>query len=256
MLHTPPPGTRFYRVTDRGRSWPDVLSRAGAYFSFGGRYNRVQQKTVYASEDPLVSIAEYAFHQAVDLQRLVGGGPLSAHPPLPHPPLPLVSEHFLWCFTLRNAPPVVDLEDPVALHTFHHRPHEMLNPSSEDYHRTAMLADLVRHHPHPHHPIAGGILAPSIRTPPTPHYTPQQHIFFVPHDVLAIPGTLVRRWKLTIEFADAAGHHVTPATRDIDWARPRFSVRGAHLPVPAFAPRPHAHPFTPGTWYQTEINFA
>lgn len=58
MLHTPPRGPRFYRVTDRGRSWPDVLSGAGAYFSFGGRYNRVQQKTVYASEDPLVSIAE------------------------------------------------------------------------------------------------------------------------------------------------------------------------------------------------------
>ena len=36
-------------------------------------------------------------------------GPLSAHPSLPAPPLPLVSEHFLWCFTLRNAPPVVDV---------------------------------------------------------------------------------------------------------------------------------------------------
>src|SRR5436305_8251307 len=86
MLHTPPPGTRFYRVTDRGRSWPDVLSGAGAYFSFGGRYNRVHQKTVYAAEDPLVSITEYAFHQAVDWQRLVGGGPLRAQSSSPTQP--------------------------------------------------------------------------------------------------------------------------------------------------------------------------
>jgi hypothetical protein len=232
-----------------------VLSGAGAYFSFGGRYNRVQQKTVYATEDPLVGITEYAFHQAVDLQRLIGGGPLSAQPPLP-PPLPLVSEHFLWCFTLRNAPQVIDVEDPIALHTFGHRLHELMNPSSEDYHRTAMLADLIRHHPNPHHPVAGGILAPSVRTPASPAYAPRQHIFFVPHNVPAIPGTLVRRWKLTIEFADAAGQSVTPATRDIDWTRPWFRVGGARLPVPAFAPRPHSQPCTPGAWYQIEINFA
>jgi RES domain len=169
MLHTPPRGTRFDRVTDRGRSWPDVLSGAGAYFSFGGRYNRVlQHRTVYTSEDPLVSIAEAAFHQAVDWQTLIGGGPLSAQPPLPSPPLPLVSEHFLWCFTLRNAPQVVDVEDPVALHTFQHRAYELLNPSSEDYHRTAMMADLIRHHPDPQHPVAGGILAPSVRAPASP----------------------------------------------------------------------------------------
>jgi RES domain len=172
MLHTPLPGTPFYRVTDRGRTWPDVLSGAGAYFSFGGRYNRVHQKTVYAAEDPLVSIAEYAFHQALDLQRLIGGGPLSAHPPLPQPPLPLVSEHFLWCFTLQNAPPLLDVEHPTALHTFHHGPFEVLNPSAENYHRTAMLADLVRHHPNPHHPAAGGILAPSVRTPSSPGDSP------------------------------------------------------------------------------------
>jgi hypothetical protein len=256
MLQTPPPGTQFYRVTERGRSWLDVLSGAGAYFSFGGRYNRVHQKTVYATEDPLVSITEYAFHQAVDLQKLVGGGPLSTHPPLLRPPLPLVSEHFLWCFTLRDAPQVVEVEDPVARHTFHHFPHELLNPSSEDYHRTAMMADRIRTHPNPHHPIAGGILAPSVRTPASPDYTPRQHIFFVPPNVLAIPGTRVRRWKLTLEFRDVAAHSVTPNTRDIDWPRPWFRLGGAHLPVPAYAPRPRSHPFTRATWYQIEIKFA
>jgi hypothetical protein len=256
MLHTPAPGTPFYRVTDRGRSGSDVLSGAGAYFSFGGRYNRVQQRTVYAAEDPLVSIAEYAFHHAIHLQTLIGGGPLSAHPPLPPPRLPLASEHFLWCFTLRNAPQVVDVEDAVALHTFHHRPYELVNPSSRDYHRTAMLADLIRHHPNPHHPIAGGIIAPSVRTPPSPGYTPRQHVFFVPHNVLAIPGTLLRRWKLTIEFRDVAGQNVTSQTRGIDWARPWFRLGGARTPVPAFPQRPHSQPCAPGAWYQIEIKFA
>src|SRR5439155_22343689 len=111
----PAPGTRFYRVTGSDQSWPAVLSGAGAYYSFGGRYNRVHQRTVYAAEDPLVSIAEAAFHQTVDWQKWIGGGPLSAPPKLA-PPLPLLTEHFLWCFTLREAPQVVDLEDPAALH--------------------------------------------------------------------------------------------------------------------------------------------
>ena len=255
MLQTPLPGAQFYRVTDRGRAWSDVLSGAGAYFSFGGRYNRVQQKTVYAAEDPLVSISEYAFHQAVDLQKFIGGGPLSTHPPLPRPPLPLVSEHFLWCFTLQNAPKMVDVEDLVARQTFHHYSHELLNPSSENYHRTAMLADMIRHHPNPHHPVAGGILAPSVRTSPSPGYTPRQHIFFVPHNVLAIPGTRVRRWKLTLEFRDMAFHSVAPNTRDIDWTRPWFRLGGARLPVPAFAQRPLSHSYLPGMWYQIEIKF-
>jgi RES domain len=255
MLQTPPRGTLFYRVTDSGQSWPDVLSGVGAYFSFGGRYNRVHQKVVYAAEDPLVSIAEYAFHQAVELHMLIGGGPLSAHPPLAQPPLPFVSEHLLWCFTLRNAPPVLDVEDPVALHTFHHRPYELLNPSSEDYHRTSMLADLIRQHPNPQHPVAGGILAPSVRTPASPGYTPRQHIFFLPPNVLTIPGRLLRRWRLTIEFRDVAGHTVTPQTRDIAWARPWFRLSGARTPVPTFPQRPHSHPFASGTWYQTEIKF-
>jgi hypothetical protein len=131
----------------------------------------------------------------------------------------------------------------------------LLNPSSENYHRTAMLADMIRHHPNPHHPVAGGILAPSVRTPPSPGYTPRQHIFFVPHNVLAILGTRVRRWKLTLEFKDMAFHGVGPNTRDIDWTRPWFRLGGARLPVPAFAQRPLSHSYLPGMWYQIEIKF-
>ena len=255
MLHALDPGTPFYRVTEPRSSWPRVLSGAGAYFSSGGRYNRVHQQTVYASEDPLVSIAEYAFHVAVEQQKSIGGGPLTESARLP-PGLPLISEHLLWCFTLGIVPKVVDVEDPVALQTFGHRPYELLNPSSKDYHRTAMLADFIRHYCMAHHPIPGDILAPSVRTPAGPGHNPRQHIFFVPHDSLALSGTQVRRWTLTIEFRDTAARSVTTHTRDIDWSRPWVRLGGARRPVPAFARRPGSHPLMPGTWYQVEVKFA
>ncbi len=256
MLQTLNPGTLLYRVTDQSLPWPGVLSGAGAYFSAGGRYNRIHQKTVYAAEDPLVSIAEYAFHRAVNLQKVIGGGPLSASP-LDPPKLPLALDHLLWCFTLGIAPQVVDVEDPVALQTFGHRPHELLNPSSQDYHRTAMLADLIRHYCMTRHPTRGR--HPRSLRPDAglgPGYTPRQQILFVPHDALILSGTQVRRWTLTIEFRDTAGQSVTNSTRDIDWSRPWIRLGGARRPVPAFSHHPGARPFKPGTWYQVEVKFA
>ena len=87
MFRTVGGRTRFYRVTDVGRTWQDVISGVGSYFSSGGRYNRIQQRTVYASADPLVSLAEAAFHQAVKWQMRIGQGSLSVLPPLPRPSL-------------------------------------------------------------------------------------------------------------------------------------------------------------------------
>jgi RES domain-containing protein len=81
-------------VTAADRIWPDVLSGAGSYFSAGGRYNRIHQRTVYAAEDPVVSVCEYAFHHAVALQRLLGCGPLNGVP-IVSPPVRLVTEHTL-----------------------------------------------------------------------------------------------------------------------------------------------------------------
>jgi hypothetical protein len=253
MLTTPPPGALFYRVTGKERKWQEVLSGAGSYFSSGGRYNRVQQKTVYASEDPLVSISEYAFHEAVQLQRALGGGPLTS-PPLPPPPPPFVSEHLLWCFTLPRPPVVVDVEDSAAIQAFGHRPYELLNPTSGDYHQTAMLADLIRQ-PNSRHTDVWGILAPSVRTPALAGYTPRQHIFFVPHDATAIAGKQVRRWTLTLEFADTRGKSVTAQTREINWARPWFRLGGARVAVPAYGRRPGAHPLAVGGWQQVGIRF-
>ena len=151
---------------------------------------------------------------------------------------------------------VVDLEDPVALQTFGHRSYERLNPSSQNYHRTAMLADLIRHYCLARRLIPGGILAPSVQTPTTPGYKPWQHIFFLPHDALAIPGTPVRRWTLTVEFRDMAGRSVTNSTRDIDWSRSWIRLGGARRPLPAYAPRPGAHPYVVGAWYSIALKFA
>jgi len=254
MLHTPARGTLFYRVTADTASWSDVLSGAGSYYSPGGRYNRAHQRTVYAAEDPLVSISEYAFHVALDLQRSIGAGPLTGPPTSVSVGLPLLKPHFLWCFTLQNAPPLVDVEDPLALQTYRHHLFELLNPTSQDYHRTAMLADLIRH-PNPQHPGIGGILAPSVRTAAPPGYVPQQQIFFVPHNTLALRGKRIRRWTLTLEFGDTAGQSVTARTRDIDWSRPWFRLGGAQVPVPAYRNRPQAQPYAVGNWYQIDIRF-
>jgi hypothetical protein len=243
-------------MAGRLRSWPDVLTGAASYFTYGGRYHRVHQKTVYAALDPLVSITEYAFHDAISLQELVGGGPLSAPPRSSRLDPPLVSRHLLWCFTLSDAAQLVDVEDLVALQTFQHRPYELVNPTPDAYHRTTSLADLVRQYGISHHPTPGGILAPSVRTPSSPGYTPRQHVFFVPHDALALSGAQVRRWTLTIEFRDTVGRSVTPQTRDIEWSRPWIRLGGARQAVPAYAHRPDSHPLKPGTWYQIEIKFA
>src|SRR5207253_3790223 len=66
MFHFLAAGTHLYRVTAIGRTWQDVVSGVGSYFTSGGRYNRVQQRTVYAAIDPVVALAESAVYVATD----------------------------------------------------------------------------------------------------------------------------------------------------------------------------------------------
>lgn len=257
MFHLVPAGTRLYRVTAIGRTWQDVVSGVGSYFTAGGRYNRVQQRTVYAATDPLVSIAENAVHVAIDhWQPRIGRGSLSVQPALPAPIPPLVSEHWLWCFTIDADMHLVDVEDPAARGTFHHRLYELLNPC-EAYRTTADLGDTIRLHPHPQVPNAGvdGVLAPSVRMPPMRRYIPRQQVFFVPPNRLTIAATLVRKWRMALEFADNAGQSITVNTRVIDWANPWFRLSNNPASVPTFPQRPHAHSFAPGTWQQFRVKY-
>jgi hypothetical protein len=257
MFHLLAAGTRLYRVTGIGRTWQDVVSGVGSYYTAGGRYNRVQQRTVYAATDPLVSLAESAVHVAIDhWQPRIGRGPLSVQPALPAAVPPLVSEHWLWCFTVDADLQLVDVEGPAALATFNHRLYELLNPAAA-YRTTADVADAVRLHPHPHVPnaLVDGILAPSVRTSSLRRYVPRQQVLFIPPNQLTIPATLVRRWRMELEFADDAGQSVSANTRVIDWANPWFRLSNNRASVPAFRQRPNALPFAPGRWHRFRVKY-
>jgi hypothetical protein len=211
MFHLLAAGTHLYRVTDIGRNWHDAVSGVGSYFTAGGRYNRVQQRTIYAATNVLVAIAEHAAHVAMDRwQPRIGRGSLAVQPPLPAPVPPLVSEHWLWEFRVDTDMQLIRVELAAARARFHHRLYELLNPS-EAYRTTADLADAIRLHPHPHVPNAfvDGILAPSVRTPSARGYIPRQEVLFVPANQLTLPATFVQRWRMALEFGDNTGRSIT-----------------------------------------------
>jgi len=249
-------GTTLYRVTDIGRSWNDVISGNGAYYTFGNRYNRIQQRTVYAALDPFVSLAESAAHKAIDhWQPSIGGDYLHVSPPLLQSPVPpLVSEHWLWSFTTTAGLQLLRLEDPQAEATFGFHVYELLSPSVA-YRRTADLADRIRRHPCPNSPRGrvDGILAPSVRTPATSMDLPKQVVLFLPVGAQTIGARQRRRWRLQIEFRDCAGQSVNARTRDIDWSNPWFQLSASRASVPAFPPRSSIRP---GDWHQFGIKYA
>jgi hypothetical protein len=257
MYETLHPGTQFYRVTRVGTQWAEVLSGGGSFHNNGGRYNGPHQRTVYCSDDPLVAITECAFYQARSWQMRIGGGdgaPVPVNlPPVPPPVYPMVSEHVLWCFSLRNATQVVDLEHPQSLPVFGHFVQILSNPG-QCYHNTQHLADAVRVHPVAGHANAEGIKCLSARTPAVPGYQPHQYVFFVYGQ--RIPGVYMRKWRLSLEFVDLAGNPVDMATRDIDWARPWFRLHHSRTRVPPFPLRPAGHAIIPTNWwYQLGVRF-
>jgi RES domain-containing protein len=220
----------------------------GSYFTAGGRYNRVQQRTVYGATNALVAIAENAVHVAVESwQPRIGRGSLGVQSQLPAPVPPLVSEHWLWEFTVDVDMQLIRVEHPAALATFHHRLYELLNPS-QAYRTTADLADAIRRHPHPHiaNAFVDGILAPSVRTPSSHGIVQRQQVLFVPANHLTIPATLVQRWRMALEFGDNAGQSINANTRVVDWAKPWF-----HLSNNAAA----AQAFASGVWHQFRVRY-
>ena len=254
MFLTPSAGTLYYRVTKRGIRPSMVLSGMGAYHTLGGRYHRPHQRTVYASDDPLVAITEMAYYQALEWHERIGGGRTRTPAPLPKPEpptYPLRSSHLLWCFTLAAPLAVIDLDDPTAYAAFQHAPIEILNPG-QAYDTTQSLADRIRAFKSPHHPRAEGIRAPSVRMPVAGGHRPTQYALFVMSG-RSLSGQVAWRAVLTLEFLDQAGSAVSPATREVAWARPRFLLQGLQSPIPAFPPRPGSQPLHPGQWYPIEI---
>lgn len=253
MYHAIAQGKRLYRVTRSNETWPGPLLGLGAYFNRGGRYNRPHHQTVYASDDPRVVITEAAFYQAQEWHRSIA---LHAVLPVGYP---LVSEHWLWCFTIDPPPPVIDLLSPAARHQFPHPPHLPLTPSQQ-YDGTQALADAVRAYIPPRgsvHPRPEGLRAPSVRTPPDGAALPTQFALFVMDAALQQPypqrGALVEQWRLTLEFQEPTPRHaVSYDSPRVDWRSPRFRLGG---PSRAVAARTVGPEYRPGRWYRLVVNY-
>jgi len=249
-----------YRVTSATTVWPNPVRGHGAYFisNQGNRYNRTDQLTVYCSEDPVVSITEGAFYQAIEWHRKMAYSRINAIT------YPLRSEHTLWAFQIDPPPPVVDLESAAAMARFVYQPHVLLNPSRE-YTRTQELADDVRAHippPGSPDPRPEGVKAPSIGTPRKGPFQPHQLSLFVremngivPYDQRSI---LIGKCRIEFEFlaaapvAGSANYHSIV----IDWKRPRFRIApipGAPSvsPIPAFPTRPGSKVIHLNRWYRS-----
>jgi hypothetical protein len=197
----------------------------------------VQQRTVYASRSALVSIVETAVHIAVDRwQPGIGQGFMPPQPPLPPPSLPLVSEHWLWEFTVDADMQLIGVERQAAIAQFNYGLYELLNPS-QAYRRTADLADAIRLHPHRTNANAfvNGILAPSVRSPRVRGRFRRQEVLFVPPTQATIPATFVQRWRMALEFGDTVGQSVAGKKRVVDWGRPWFELTNNAAPAQAFA---------------------
>jgi RES domain-containing protein len=255
MYYAPRSSAPYYRVTGRGVRRADVLSGMGSYYNLGGRYNRIHQRTVYASDDVLVSITETAFSQAKQWQERIGGGqtttPLPPVRPAP-PTYPLISYHTLWCFTLKVPPKLVDIDHLMAYPVFHHDPIQILNPG-QFYESTQGLADRIRASLDQPSSNPQGIRAPSVRTPATARYQPCQFALFVFGGRLR--GQIDWCADLTLEFLDTAGKPVDHTTKRVDWVHPRFMLRGLSNPIPAFAARPGSRPYREDTWSYIVVEY-
>lgn len=130
-----------YRVTGPNTTWPEPVQGLGAFYlpKGGNRYNTAHQLTVSCSEDPLVVISEAAFYQASKWRGAIADSLINAIT------YPLCSEHLFWAFRINPLPPVVDLEDPLAVAHFGYSPHVVTNPG-QNFRATQEVATSVRGH--------------------------------------------------------------------------------------------------------------
>ncbi len=268
--------TPLYRVTSPNTHWPSPLLGQGAHYTQGGRFNLINQATIYCSEDPLVVIAETAFYEAlnwlraISYQRLLGIN------------YPLVSKHILWSFRIDPPPPIIDLEHPVARAAFQYPPYFLFNPSlnprkgtqqinqpasadARDYTGTQMLANEIRGYIPPANTNLRrpeGVKSPSFRLRKKYRHQPQLLALFYLDPGDQIPyqnrANLIDQWELDIEFMQVSPRQsVDHNTSEIDWLRPRIRVGPAGAPnVPAYVGRPRAVDITTGGWNDIEIRYA
>jgi len=265
LYETPPVQTMFYRAGDKGLRWHQLLTGMGAFLGNKktGRYHGSRQRTVYAASDPLVTVTEAAFYEALGWQWRIGTTTL----PQTHrlPPL-LATSYRLWAFRLDPPPTVIDVEDPAGYPLFGHPPFVLRNPTANDYRPTQDLMDAVFNLPaNAHGQKAWGVKAPSVRTPrvslsqPGQVYQPFHYAFIVQPKQSRLPATLLGSWDLEVEFLDQDSQaSATPYTAVVDWQRPQFQLvpRAGAGAIPAPAGRPGAVDYQPNQPYRITINFA
>lgn len=251
-----------YRVTSANTDWPDPILGLGAFYlpQGGNRYNAVHQITVNCSEDPWVAICEAAYYQALKQRDAISSTLVNAVA------YPFRSEHLFWGFQINPLPPVVDLEDPVAVALFQYPLHVLTNPG-QNYRATQSVSNAVRSHVPPmgsSDPQPEGILAPWVRTPKVGAYQPKQLALFVIQRQGVLPydqrSTLTAKMRLEIEFfaASPVGGPVNFQTAAIDWITPKFRLstipgEPSINPVPALAGRPGTGPIPLNTWLGIDI---
>ncbi len=217
-----------YRVTRRDTAWPEPVRGYGAFYvpPGGNRYNAAHQLTVSCSEDPLVAITEAAFYQAHQWRDAIANSLIN---PVSYP---FRSEHLFWAFRIDPLPPIIDLEDPIAVAHFGYSPHVLTNPG-QNYRATQEVATSVRTYRTPLgscQPIPGGVRAPSVRTPKVGTYQPKQLALFVVDRPGEVPydqrSSLVARMRLEFEFfaAPPVGGSVNYDSVAINWAKPRYRL--------------------------------
>lgn len=219
MYETPSRTTPFYRVTRPATKWAELLKGEGAFFTPGGRYHGPDQPTVYAADDPIVSISEQCYYQALEWQGIIGSELRPARLTFP-----LITLHMLWCFSLKEPPRLLDLSHDIALETFGFRHLTLLNPSRV-YGATKQLADEIRIKR-----SVGGMKAPSIRAISQGGGYASQVILFP--GARGLKADKLWKCELSIEFTDRDGESVGESTPDVDWGRPRFKLQGGDPGIP------------------------
>lgn len=243
-----PQRTPHYRVTRETDQWGDVTLGLGAFYTDGARYNRVHQRTIYASFDPLVALSEFAWHQSLALC-----GQLGTPTALPYP---LRTAGKLWRFELDSALVCADLDDPICATRFAYPAHAVVNPHPTQYEACRKIADRIRGTKNSHGPTEG-LIATSLRVPHEPKkYKPRSVVLFVLQDPNVVPqsiqnrATLIDRWQIDLEFKACP---LRTTAHEIDsylgWLEPEIVMSGSNV-VPKYAKNPDGKSLRPGMNYR------
>jgi RES domain-containing protein len=251
-----PAQTPLYRASRAGDSWANVLQGYGAFFSAGGRYNRVDQQTIYTSRDVRAALAEFAWHAGLNFSTALGKADDLNYP--------LKTTGKLWRFQFTTPITLVDITAAACAHHFGFPAHAAFNPHPDRYERCQLIADRLRNwvKPPPPNQRPEGLEAPSIRTSPAGAYSPRQIVLFVRPSPEVVPeslearATLLADWDIELEFTTPTGQAVSAIDQLVGWLTPRFRLSGNPNSVPKCPLRPGGKAIPVGKWHPLDIRYS